>query len=476
MKNVKLVVLTIMSIFLLSSFPVSINAEVAEDKFGFIEEENVEYDLLIITPCTFYDALQPLKEHKMNYGVRTKIITLSEAYSIGAMGYDNPEKIKLCIELFHREASIKYVMLVGDYKKMPIRYVYNSEPDPSIPEPCYISELYYADLYNDTGVFQTWDEDLDGVYGEWTLDEPSSRDKYIDLYPDVYVGRLACRNIFEVKIMVDKIIKYESCTYGSDWFNNFVVVAGDTYPSGQYPFDTSGYEGEENTEKAIENMSAFNPVRLWVSNGNLTGPMDLIRTMNNGCGMMYFEGHAQPRAWATHEYDSHKFIFVLKNTHMWMLWNFYKLPVVVAANCHNGQFDVKPSNYIKKITGQEFHVGEAAVECWAWRLTSKPFGGAIATISNTGYGMSKEDKKSMEGAGDYIDKQFFYVYGNGQSDILGECWGKAIDRYIDRFPVNWNIDDSDEYALDTKYDLKTSQQYTLFGDPSLKIGGYPPQE
>ncbi len=473
MKNInKLIIVGIISIFIASSFATTLNAEVIKKES--LEKENIEYDLLVITPCDFYEYLQPLKDHKMQYGVKTKIVTLKEAYNIGAMGYDNPEKIKLCIEEFHRETGVKYVMLVGDYKKMPVRYVYNDESSIGYLEPKYISELYYADLYNDTDVFQTWDEDRDGLYGEWIVNETNARDKYIDLHPDVYVGRLACRNTFEVKIMVDKIIKYESQTYGSEWFDDFVVVAGDTYGEGEYPFNTSGYEGEENTEKAIENMSSFNPVRLWISNGNFTGPQDVIRTINKGCGVMFFDGHASPAAWGTHPYNSHEFIFGLKNIHMWMLWNFYRLPVVVAGACHNAQFDVTPLNLLKKLTGETVHPGEASLECWAWKLTSKPFGGSIATISNTGLGMSKEDKKSMEGAGDYMDMQFFYVYGNNQSDILGECWGKSIDRYIDAYPVDWDISDSSEFVYDMKYDLKTPQQWTLFGDPSLKIGGYPP--
>ncbi len=479
MKNMKkIIVLMMLSFFVISSFTTILNARtIKNDDYSddVFVSDNIKYDLLIITHPSFYNALQPLKDHKMNYGVKTKIITLDEAYSLGSMGFDNPEKIKLCIEKYYNQADIEYVMLVGDFRKMPVRYVYNNEPG-GYYEPRYISELYYADLYNETSVFQTWDEDGDGVYGEWIINETSARDRYIDLRPDVYVGRLACRNIFEVKIMVDKIIKYESNTYGADWFDDFVVIAGDTYPEGQYDFNTSGYEGEENTESAIENMTSFNPKRIWVSNGNFTGPKDVINVINKGCGIMFFEGHASPGAWGTHPYNSHKFIFGLKNTHMWRLFNFYKLPVVVAAACHNGMFDVTPFNFLKKLDfiAGVYHPGDESLECWAWKLASKPFGGSIATISNTGLGMTKEDKKSLEGAGDYIDQQFFYVYGNGMSDILGECWGMTIDRYIDAYPVDWDIDDNDEFVVDMKYDLKTPQQYILLGDPSLKIGGYPP--
>jgi hypothetical protein len=124
-------------------------------------------------------------------------------------------------------------------------------------------------------------------------------------------------------------------------------------------------------------------------------------------------------------------------------------------------------NYITHPEEARGH-GIGAYECWAWKLTRKIGGGAIATISNTALGMTKEDKDSQEGAGDYMDLQVFVEYANG-TDILGDCWAGSIDRYLDAFPINW----STPAAWDFAYDAKTVQQWVLFGDPSLKIGGYP---
>jgi hypothetical protein len=215
-------------------------------------------------------------------------------------------------------------------------------------------------------------------------------------------------------------------------------------------------------------MTGFNIEKLWVSDGSFTGPKDVIKTISRGCGIMLFDGHASPLAWGTHPQNSEEFIYGLKLQHMWRLSNGYKLPVVVAGACHNAQFDVTPLNLLDDF-GLSLSHGTFPVECWAWKLTSKPFGGSIATISNTGLGMSKEDKDSMEGAGDFMDLQFFYIYGNDYSDILGEIWGAAIDRYLDHFPVDWSTPAAGDYAIDAK----TVQEWVLLGDPSLKIGGYP---
>ncbi len=429
-----------------------------------------QYDFLIICPDDFQKMLQPLVDHKEKMGMQTRLVCLSTVYDeMYWYGRDNPEKIKYFIKKAYDEWNISFVLLVGDFRQMPVRYVYNNEPSNYV-EPRYISELYYADIIEADGRFSSWNSNQNELFGEWVGD--AAQDKNIDLYPDVAVGRLACRNGAEVNIMVHKIIQYETRTVGQDWFNDFVVVAGDTYPPGEYDFDTSSIEGEENTLMAIENMSGFNPVKLWVSTGAFTGPQDVIRTMNKGCGFMFFEGHACPNAWGTHPIDIEKdgkWVWGLKNYHMNLLMNGFKLPIVVAAACHNGQFDVTPLNLLKKARGETVHVGEWALECWAWKLTSHPFGGSIATISNTGLGMSKEDKDSREGAGDVMDMQFFVEYGNNHQEFLGEVWMDAIAAYIDLFPVDWN----QPAGSDSAYDAKTPQQWTLFGDPSLKIGGYP---
>ena len=150
--------------------------------------------------------------------------------------------------------------------------------------------------------------------------------------------------------------------------------------------------------------------------------------------------------------------------------NRNKYPIVVAGACHNNEFDVNLLNWLEN-PHDAYYYGTGALECWGWKLTRKIGGGAIACIANTGLGMSKEDKSTGKGAGDYMDLQFFYEYGTNKTDILGECWGKAINRYLDAFPIDWDTPSSWDYA----YDCKTVQEWVLLGDPSLKIGGYPPE-
>ena len=103
-------------------------------------------------------------------------------------------------------------------------------------------------------------------------------------------------------------------------------------------------------------------------------------------------------------------------------------------------------------------------------LTRVRKGGSIATIGCTGLGYGKEDKHNPElgGGGDYLNVLFFREYAEHEIDYLGEVWGNAISSYLDEFTIDW-----DELGFsDTGLDAKTVQQWILFGDPSLKIGGY----
>jgi len=429
---------------------------------NIFNNDNSQYRLLIIAPTKFASELKPLVTHKERVGISTKLIALDDLYEqMFWYGQDEPEKIKYFIKFSVEYWGISYVLLVGDFRSLPIRYCYNADVNSGFYEPCFISELYYADVYDSKGNFSSWDTNKNGVFGEWVGDVAEDYD--IDLYPDVCVGRLACRNKLEVKTMVDKIIKYETSTYGENWFKKIVVVAGDTYPESQNE-NWTGNEGEENTLKVLENMSGFYPVKLWASDGTFNGKKDVIREINKGCGFLYFDGHANPFRWGTHRPNEEKFIEGLSVLGMSRLSNRCKLPICVVGGCHNLQFDV----HFGKLLEEAWYYYTWIPECWGWKLTRKIGGGSIATIGCTGLGMTKEDKDSFSGAGDYLEPTFFYEYGTNNTHILGECWSKAITDYLNKYPINWNTPAAWDYAIDAK----TIQQWALLGDPSLQIGGY----
>ncbi|UCF13446.1 MAG: hypothetical protein JSW06_04100 [Thermoplasmatales archaeon] len=173
---------------------------------------NSIYDLVIITPKTFSDDLQKLVDHKNNHNVPTTLKITGDIYKEYS-GVDRPEQIKYFIKYAKETWNITYVLLVGGLKSLlwgnprddknqgtkdwhlPVRYS-NLKENEEIYDPGFISDLYYADIYDGEGNFSNWDSNEDGIFAKWSgLGDDKDT---INFYPDVYVGRLACRNNFEV--------------------------------------------------------------------------------------------------------------------------------------------------------------------------------------------------------------------------------------------------------------------------------------
>jgi len=210
------------------------------------------YNLVIIAPKSFEKALQPLVDHKNSHGVATILKTTEDIYN-EFTGVDKPEQIKYFIKYAIETWGIEYVLLVGGLKNMffakprddanqgskgwhvPVRYT-NLYDDPKFPltaevtyfDPGVISDLYYADIYENGGNFSSWDPNGDGVFAAWG--KPGvENDTGLDLYPDVALGRLACVSVAEVRTVVKKIINYETTTYGAEWFKKMTVISGDGF-------------------------------------------------------------------------------------------------------------------------------------------------------------------------------------------------------------------------------------------------------
>ena len=436
-----------------------------------------DYKLVIIAPKTFSEALQPLVNHKISKGITTKLVTRNEicdSVYFPAEGRDCAEEMKYFIKNAYDQWGTDYVLLVGgryggilnEKWYVPVRYT--NLDDGENWEGGYLSDLYFADLYDAFGNFSTWDSNGNGIFAEWN----SQGKDILDMYPEVYIGRLACKNIDEVETLVTKIITYENTTAGTEWFNRMVVVGGDSAPDATDPW----YEGEEENKLALEYMTGFDGVRLWTSNGNLTGRQDVIDGISAGCGFLFFDGHGNPMVWSTHP---------PKNESLWTdglfvqdmskLTNGEKLPVTVCGGCHNAQFNTSLLNILKgfiqegfKYFQWRFYLKEWTPECWAWKLVSVKNGGSIATMAYTGldwFGTGDSNNDTIPDCtqflSGYTNTQFFKNYGVNNRTILGQAHTQALIDYLNAFP-----------PMLEKLDAKTVQEFVLLGDPSLQIGGY----
>jgi len=458
---------------------ITVNISYMEPVEPILEDRDV-YDLLIITPSKFTKYLQPLVYHKNMCCVETKLVELEEVYDqMFWYGRDQQEKIKYFIKDAVENWGITYVLLVGGIKgqtfswDLPVRYSRVVPLDEQeYAERSFISDLYFADIYDGEGAFSSWDSNHDNMFAVWN----EFYKEEMDLYPDVYLGRLPCRTVREVRIMVNKIINYEKDKCDENWFNNLLLVAGDSYN------DTNHFnEGELIAEEAIGQMPDFTPVKVYASEQDINRKT-VNDAMNQGSGFAYFCGHGNPKSWTTHfPPNGTEWTTGYTIRDMMFLKNREKLPIAVVGGCHNAQFDVTMSNIIKGIQEDGLHYfspksgsagrfwySEWVPNCWAWWLTSKIGGGAIATIANTGLGTHGDGDSDNNSIADYLEVldgwlelRFLKLYGEEHYDILGENHGETLTGYLHRF-----------LGDEAKMDVKMVQQWELFGDPSLKIGGY----
>lgn len=429
-----------------------------------------EYDLLIISPKLFEHNLEDLVVHKNKQGIRTRIETVEDIEK-ESIGCDLQEKIKYVIKREIENAGIEYVLLVGGIDgqstewTLPVRYshVLIRLGTQEIIEPSFISDLYYADIYDSTGNFSRWNSNNNDVFAEYDeelIDE-------MDLYPDVILGRLPCRNKREVTTIVNKIITYETETKNSDWFENILLVSGDHWDD-----EAHINEGVLIMENASEIMDDFTPIELFAAENSVMLVRDVRKAINQGAGFAYFCGHGGPSAWGIHYPPDASgwapsltrlgVLTFYRNIYMNRLRNGNKLPVTIVGGCNNGQYDVSFFGNLQK--------GKISLSphCWAWHLAIQKKGGSIATIANTGLGTHAMDDNDNNDVNDYLEiydgwleLEFLKTYQDENIDMLGQTRQEAIKEYLHRF-----------LGAGDEMDIKMVQQWQLFGDPSLKIGGY----
>jgi hypothetical protein len=290
----------------------------------------------------------------------------------------------------------------------------------------------------------------------------------MDLYPDVYIGRLPCRNAYEVDVMVEKIITYETTAYGSDWAKRLVGIGGDTFTSDIYS------EGDLGVQKVHEYLEPLGVVltMLTPDDDSLSEGQDIIDAISEGCGFLDFEGHGNPMSWATHPYQNEDVWIGIDESQFIMFKNKDMYPICMIGGCSNSKFNISLLNLLK-FNNLEFYIyhSEWGPECFSWWMTRKVDGGSVATIGSFSYGYGAigdaDDNgipDTLEYNGGFIDAEFFRVYAQEGKETIGAAHSGAITNYLIKFHPFAGSGD--------RIDGKTVEEWVLMGDPSLKIGGY----
>lgn len=151
------------------------------------------YEYVIITSAQLMSAFEPFAAWKRAKGYEVGIVNINDILSNPSLAQgddisglsDNAGKLRKYLTYSYNMIGTKYVLFGGDASTIPIRYALDSVP----------SDFYYADLNSN------WDTNNNGIYGEI--------DDNVDYGAEIYVGRLLCNSLEEVKNWTKKVLQYE---------------------------------------------------------------------------------------------------------------------------------------------------------------------------------------------------------------------------------------------------------------------------
>ena len=171
------------------------------DQYPAVNKKS-QLDLLIITPQSFHNGFNSLREYYTNQGITSEIISPAEIIS-STPGSDNQEKIRNYIIQRYQLDDVKYVLLGVDIEHVPYRGFYCQVQSSMIYEEYNIpADLYYS------GLDGTWNDNGNNKWGEPGED---------DLLPDIAVARLPFSNITEQTNMLNKVYKYQLSLLLMNW-------------------------------------------------------------------------------------------------------------------------------------------------------------------------------------------------------------------------------------------------------------------
>ena len=155
------------------------------------------YEYVVITSRSLAPYFRRLVDWKRQKGLNAGIVTMQDILSDASITKDEVSnlsddagKLRQYLKLAYDKGT-RYVLLGGRREFVPIRYgTDNYGGNVQIP-----SDLYFSDLNGN------WNRD-----GDSDLGEESDR---LDYNPELYVGRLLCRDGEEINNYIDKLLLYE---------------------------------------------------------------------------------------------------------------------------------------------------------------------------------------------------------------------------------------------------------------------------
>ncbi|MCK4311441.1 MAG: T9SS type A sorting domain-containing protein [Candidatus Cloacimonetes bacterium] len=253
------------------------------------ERSSEEGQYLFIVPDNYESTLQPLKRWKEKLGYKTRIATISET------GSTNDEIKDYLQDAYDNwETPPEYVVLVGDVSG-------------SIVVPAF---------YVPGGQFSPWDV----TDHNYTLLEGD------DYFPDILIGRLSVRSLFQLQTVISKIINYESNPYSEEWIKSALMIGFINHIFDLFSHrETKMAVREKLLDFEYAKVDTFIFPYQW-------GNTQLANMINDGHSFVNFRGCGSYNYWASELY----IFFNIDDVNN--LNNGFMLPMVTSMTCGTGNF------------------------------------------------------------------------------------------------------------------------------------------
>jgi hypothetical protein len=242
-------------------------------------------DLVIITTADQEADYQRLADFRTKTGVSAVVRTVDWIQANYPLGVDLQETIRLFIRDAVDKWGTAWVLLGGDTELIPIRYGFTSfYGGEEIP-----TDLYYTDLDGN------WNGDGDAVFGEGYVSISVPGDG-VDLYPDVWVGRIPSNSQAEAQLLVDKTLDYMQ-TPPMGYQNDFLLLGEVLFPQTWNPGDAIQFDGAALCEDVLDSMLVQNrTVRMYENYTAYPGALPemkaaVLDSIDAGYNLVHHVGH-----------------------------------------------------------------------------------------------------------------------------------------------------------------------------------------
>ncbi len=394
--------------------------------------EGSPVDMVIVTPETLADEFQRLADFKTAKGVPTVVRTVEWITANYRSGSDVQETIRTFVADAYSKWGTTLLLLGGDTDLIPARYCYSNY--------YYGGTLLPVDTYFG-GIDGNWNTDGDAVWGEVSEDA-------VDLFPEVYVGRLTARDTSTANILIDKIITYETpvdLDYTDDYlYLGEVLFPVDWNPGDPDPIATNGADICEFNRQVNLSGVPLDIQRLYETPGPYPGALQeskaaAVLELEAGYNFVSHIGHGYRFNMRCGD------VSILTTdadalTNGDRLFNLFMLNCTAAAydfDCLGEHFLLNPNGGAVTVTGSNNSAFVSVASAFMNEYTSLLFQQGVQSAGEV-FARSRLPRVPIALGGDGVDLWSQYIYS-----LLGDpempIWSRAVKAVAATHPTEVNL-------------------------------------